>query len=86
LKTLNVTFQHLKYADHHYFSENEIRNIKTNFGAIQARRMILTTEKDFVRLEPHLQNLSYLPIETSFLNNENEAFNTLITSHLKESF
>ena len=86
LKRLNVTFQHLKYADHHHFSENEIRNIETNFGAIQAPKMILTTEKDFVRLVSHLKNLSYLPIETSFLNNENEAFNTLITSHLKESF
>jgi tetraacyldisaccharide 4'-kinase len=86
LKRLNVTFQHLKYADHHYFSENEIRNIETNFAAIKAPKMILTTEKDFVRLESHLKNLSYLPIETSFLNNENEAFNSLITSHLKEGY
>ena len=24
LKSLNVKFQHLKYADHHYFSDKEI--------------------------------------------------------------
>jgi tetraacyldisaccharide 4'-kinase len=86
LKSLNVKFQHLKYADHHHFSDNEITDIEKKFGAIQSPKMILTTEKDFVRLESHIKDLSYLPIETSFLNNENEAFNSLITSHLKENF
>jgi tetraacyldisaccharide 4'-kinase len=86
LKSLNVRFQHLKYADHHHFSQNEIKNIEIEFDAIQSPKMILTTEKDFVRLEAHMKDLSYLPIETSFLNNEDEVFNTLINAHLKESF
>jgi tetraacyldisaccharide 4'-kinase len=46
----------------------------------------LTTEKDYVRLEDSIKNLCYLPIETSFLNNENEAFNALIGNHLKGNF
>lgn len=86
LKSLNVKFQHLKYADHHYFSENEIKNIERKFDAIQSPKMILTTEKDFVRLEAYMKDLSYLPIETSFLNNENEVFNRIINAHLKENF
>lgn len=86
LKSLNVKFQHLKYTDHHHFSENEIRDIEKRFDAIQSPKMILTTEKDYVRLVDNIKDLSYLPIEISFLNNENEAFNTLINNHLKENF
>ena len=86
LKSLNVKFQHLKYADHHHFSDNEIRDIEKKFGGIQSPKMILTTEKDYVRLESRIKDLSYLPIETSFLNNENEAFNSIINTHLKENF
>jgi tetraacyldisaccharide 4'-kinase len=36
-------------------------------------------------LRDKIQDLSYLPIETTFLNNENEEFNALINSHLKET-
>lgn len=82
LKSLEVEFQHLKYADHHHFSENEIRDIKKIFNEMQPSKIILTTEKDYVRLVNSIKNLSYLPIETSFLNNESEAFNTLVTDFL----
>jgi tetraacyldisaccharide 4'-kinase len=86
LKSINVKFQHLKYADHHHFSKNEIRNIEKKFDAMQSPKIMLTTEKDFVRLEAYLKDLSYLPVETFFLNNENQVFNTIINTHLKENF
>ncbi len=86
LKSLNVKFQHLKYGDHHHFSKNDIKNIENRLDAIQSPKIILTTEKDYVRLENNIKNLCYLPIETSFLNNENEAFNALIGNHLKGNF
>lgn len=82
LKSLEVKFQHLKYADHHHFSENEIIDIQKKFDKIQPSKIMLTTEKDYVRLENSLENLSYLPIETIFLNNENEVFNTFISHYL----
>ena len=82
LKSLDVKFQHLKYADHHHFSENEIRDIEKTFNEMQSSKIILTTEKDYVRLVNSIEDLSYLPIETSFLNNESEVFNTLITDLL----
>ena len=85
LKSLNVKFQHLKYADHHYFSDKEIEGIKNKFDNMQSSKIILTTEKDYVRLVNKIKNLSYLPIETSFLNNDNEVFNRLINTHLKEN-
>lgn len=82
LKSLDVKFQHLKYADHHHFSENEIRDIEKTFNEMQSSKIILTTEKDYVRLVNSIEDISYLPIETSFLNNESEVFNTLITDLL----
>lgn len=85
LKSLNVKFQHLKYADHHYFSDKEIEGIKNKFDNMQSSKIILTTEKDYVRLVNKIKKLSYLPIETSFLNNDNEVFNRLINTHLKEN-
>jgi tetraacyldisaccharide 4'-kinase len=83
LKSLDVNFKHLKYADHHHFSNKEIRNIKKEFDAIESSKIILTTEKDYVRLIDKITNLSYLPIETTFLNNEQEVFNTLVEDCLK---
>jgi tetraacyldisaccharide 4'-kinase len=43
---------------------------------------MLTTEKDYVRLENRIQELSFLGIETSFLS-EQEAFDTIIKNHLQ---
>ena len=86
LKSLNVNFKHLKYADHHHFLDKEIRDIKEKFEAMQSSKLILTTEKDYVRLLHKIDDLYYLPIETTFLNNEKEAFNKVINDHLKEKF
>lgn len=85
LKSLNVQFQHLEFADHHHFSDKEIERIEKKFKEMPSSKIILTTEKDYVRLRDKIQEISYLPIETTFLNNENREFNTLINSHLKET-
>ena len=58
-------FNHLKFADHHHFSISEIKKLKKI-------PRILTTEKDFVRLQNHLQNVYYLPIETVFISEKDE--------------
>jgi tetraacyldisaccharide 4'-kinase len=83
LESLAVKFDHLKYGDHHHFSEKDIRSIQTKFNAMEAPKMILTTEKDYVRLVDVLAEISYLPIETSFLNKEGQAFEEYITPYLK---
>ena len=86
LKSLKVNYQHLEYADHHHFSESEIKNIESKFDEMPSSKIILTTEKDFVRLENRLKKISYLPIKTSFLNNTSKEFNNLIETHLTEKF
>lgn len=83
-------FDHLKkedttcltFPDHHHFSPADIELIlKTAAG-----RSIITTEKDYVRLNGLLpeRQLFYLPIQTAFLN-RSEAFDTKILNYVGES-
>ena len=69
LNTKQLKFTHKKFSDHHHFSNSEINNLKeSNF--------ILTTEKDFVRLQPRLANfpIYYLPIKTSIIKEQEASF------------
>ena len=78
LASAELKFEHLEYGDHHNFSAAEIQNLKT-------KSLILTTEKDFMRLKDHLAegNLFYLPIKTELLEREKE-FARLILNFLKK--
>ena len=85
LSNKNIRYHHLKFSDHHHFSDSDITTIQRNFETIQSdNKLILTTEKDFVRLESKLNNLYYLPIKTAFLDkNEHVKFDDIIQTHLK---
>jgi tetraacyldisaccharide 4'-kinase len=54
----------LVYPDHHSFTENDIREIENKAH----NKLIITTEKDFVRLKGRIpkEPLFYLPIRSSF--------------------
>ncbi|NNT71752.1 tetraacyldisaccharide 4'-kinase [Flavobacterium sp. IMCC34852] len=65
----------MTYADHHHFSESDILNIKS-----QAKdKIIVTTEKDFVRLMTYDfgGKLYYLPIKSKFISHQDQ-FDTLV--------
>ncbi len=82
---LNCVFKHIKFSDHHQFLEKEIADIKEQFKALKSKnKIILTTEKDFVRLSNQLENLYYLQIQTQFLEDQ-EKFDFLITDYVKGS-
>ena len=73
-----INYQHLKYPDHHHFSKSDIDTIKRAFEALSSsKKMIVTTEKDYVRLSDTINDLSYIEIETRFLNGQDE-FDTKI--------
>ena len=85
LSALNCTYTHVKFSDHHQFTEKEIKGLQQQFSTLKAeKKIILTTEKDFVRLSGKLDNLYYLAIETSFINRQEE-FDGLITNYVKSS-
>lgn len=63
LKSLNKNFKHIQYSDHYEFTASDIKELESH-------SKILTTQKDFMRLEMKLQtiDLYYIPIQTQILN------------------
>ena len=56
----------LEFPDHHIFSEKDIFEIKK----LSQNKIIITTEKDYVRLKNfEIENLYYLPIKSLFVEN-----------------
>ena len=80
----------LEYADHHYFSKFDLGNLFTTFNNIKSeKKVILTTEKDAMRLELHRQfiienklPIFILPIEVAFHFNDGERFNQDVKNFL----
>jgi tetraacyldisaccharide 4'-kinase len=73
LKDQGFRFIHKKYPDHHAFSDIEIL-------ALQKEALILTTEKDYMRLQVPLGKhaMYYLPIKTVILNKQEGYFKETI--------
>ena len=68
--------EQMEFPDHHHFSGNDITAIKNK----SKDKIIITTEKDFVRLNDKLQsdNLYYLPIKSKFVNNSKNFDQTIL--------
>lgn len=86
LSEKRVDIKHIKFSDHHNFSVSDIERIRREFVALKStKKIILTTEKDYTRLEDKLENISYIEIETRFLQNQKENFDQKILSHIKQN-
>jgi len=89
LKSYDITFKHLKFADHYNFSVNDILKINSDFVNLgSGKKIILTTEKDYVRLSTtsiHKSNLMYLPISIGFLNGDKVKLDKKITDYVKQN-
>ncbi len=80
----------LEYADHHDFTQDDITAMNSMFHNMGgAKKVILTTEKDAVRLEAHRQffiekrlPIFALPVQVKFHFGENETFDPLIKDYL----
>lgn len=68
----------LVYPDHHHFSINDINEIVEKSGD----NVIITTEKDYVRLKSKkINNLYYLPIKSDFISN-GSTFNSILLGYI----
>jgi len=76
----NTSDECLVFPDHHHFTEKDILEIKNK----SQNKIIITTEKDFVRLEGSIPNeqLFYLPIKSSFLSGS-ENFDKTIVNYVE---
>ena len=70
------TYYMLHYPDHHIFTIDDWKDIKKRFDKIEAKKkIILTTEKDAVRLSKFGEQLNnvplyVIPLQHHFLFNE----------------
>ena len=78
LKKKQFVFTHKEFPDHHNFSSSEISTLKD-------KEIILTTEKDYMRLQPKLGKfaLYYLPIKTELLNVRDDSLKKMIWDAVK---
>jgi len=73
----------MTFPDHHHFTEKDIAEIKNK----AQDKIIITTEKDFVRLKDSLpkSQLFYLPIRSVFISEtSNKQFCGLINNYIKQ--
>lgn len=78
-----IKFHHINFPDHHHFLDADLKNIQQQFEQIEiSEKYIITTEKDFVRLEGKLRNLAYIGIKNKFLGDE-KAFDRLVLNEIK---
>lgn len=80
----------LEYEDHHFFTKRDLSDLKIAFDELESpRKIILTTEKDAMRLEDHrnfiVENrlpVYALPIRVAFHFNEGHLFDHDIQAFL----
>ena len=79
LKRREYRFTHEKFPDHHNFSSHSIK-------MLQKSELILTTEKDYTRLQPRLDKFAiyYLPIKTVILNEQEDFFRKAVISSIEK--
>ena len=70
LKNKALKFKHLKYSDHYNFNKSSIDKI----SGLSLNKIILTTEKDFGRLKPRINNrdIYYIEVGLKFPGEINE--------------
>lgn len=84
LSKFSQRVKHMKFKDHHDFSDADIKNILSEYKKLGEYRMILTTEKDFVRLKSfdYLRKLVYYwPINVVI--DKKAEFNQLVLQYVQ---
>lgn len=83
----------VNYPDHHSFSESDLKRIQSEFETIPDKhKLILTTEKDAVRLmnDPSFpaqlkKHIYYVPLYIKFLREEGASFDEKLFAHLERN-
>jgi len=90
LETKVNSVKTLEYADHHYFTKYDISHLKRTFENMpNKKKLILTTEKDAMRLELHKEFFQenefpvfVIPVEVRFHFEEGTEFDELVRQFL----
>ena len=90
LKEYAADVKHLPFPDHHEFSIKDLEDIERYYNSFEGgNKLLVTTEKDFMRLKSNLvwniaqrMNIYILPIEVTFKDKEEE-FNQVILKYVR---
>jgi tetraacyldisaccharide 4'-kinase len=90
LETKVNSVHSLAYEDHHFFTDFDVNHLKKSFDAMPSKKkLIVTTEKDAMRLEMHKSFLAenqlpvfVIPVEVRFHFGEGEEFDRLVKDFL----
>ena len=92
LKPMTKDITNLSFGDHHSFKGKDIDRINETFESMPEPRIIITTEKDAVRLreteglyEKVKSNIYELPIKVSFMLDQQDNFNEKIISYVRKN-
>lgn len=93
LKSQCIELVSMTFPDHHRYTTKDIARIKRSWDDIYTRnKLMVTTEKDFMRLkDPRIWNLvvnlplHYLPIEIDFHHGDKEAFDNQILNYVEKN-
>lgn len=90
LETNSREYHFLQYSDHHIFSIDDLKEIRKRFDTVEASgKIILTTEKDAVRLlkfgaEIKDWPLYVIPVRHDFLFGEEQQFNRQVINFIRD--
>lgn len=90
VETFGGQVNNLEFEDHHDFTNRDIARMKTYFDRLESnKKVILTTEKDAMRMQQHHAYLQehklpifVLPIEVRFHGSDQGAFNQVVQNYL----
>jgi tetraacyldisaccharide 4'-kinase len=92
LEDYSKKIEHLRFADHHNYTEKDINSILEKYNSINSsEKIIITTEKDAMRIQDckfaeELKDLPlyFIPIEVEFLDKSNEEyFNKILLNYVR---
>ncbi|MET0298180.1 MAG: tetraacyldisaccharide 4'-kinase [Flavitalea sp.] len=89
LETHCKSYQLLQYPDHHIFTIDDLKEIKKKFESVKnTHKLILTTEKDAVRLVKFSAEIRdwpiyAIPVRHHFLFGGQSAFNDVVTNFIR---
>lgn len=75
LKRGGLNFEHLKFSDHHYFSDSEM-------AGIMDRPLVVTTEKDYVRMNCQAANIYYIAVSHHFSEKDRTLLDKFLETRL----
>ncbi len=93
LSSINANIHTLAFSDHHDFTKDDMLTIEQQFNRLpEGKRMVITTEKDAVRMASHpdlpetIKPYIYvLPVEIVFLQDQQETFNKYILDYVRKN-